>query len=354
MSCSGHTPFGNPCLVFRRRSEVEPTSVEELMEPLPSDYLLEKASYLLRSLQVDGKGNNVRRMSKYEISALIRQEAQSSTVSVERAVVTRKLKLDRERRLSGASLPRLEATPGALDGKEILDFSSLSPSSTPHQTFPILEALCKINRTPYESSFLSRHHGNTSHQMVKVLAFDYETISPWMALMGDLREHYRLLHPNRRQPSESVAPIVYSCLREWHLDQVHGLLHQMFWAGISVSDSLDYSPERCTVVACYKRLVVGVAILSSPQETYITYLAVKTGWEGSKIATNMLYHIIAMNPGKDISLHVSANNPAMLLYNRFGFKAEEFIVGFYEDYLDHQSHASKNAFRLRLRQGHRT
>ncbi|KAJ8695043.1 hypothetical protein PTI98_007666 [Pleurotus ostreatus] len=128
----------------------------------------------------------------------------------------------------------------------------------------------------------------------------------------------------------------------------------MFWAGISVSDSLDYSPERCTVVACYKRLVVGVAILSSPQETYITYLAVKTGWEGSKIATNMLYHIISMNPGKDISLHVSANNPAMLLYNRFGFKAEEFIVGFYEDYLDHQSHASKNAFRLRLRQGHRT
>ena len=38
-----------------------------------------------------------------------------------------------------------------------------------------------------------------------------------------------------------------------------------------------------------------------------------------------------------------------LLYNRFGFKAEEFVVGFYEDYLDPQSRASKNAFRLRLR-----
>ncbi|KAL4266062.1 N-acetyltransferase domain-containing protein [Pleurotus pulmonarius] len=303
------------------------------MEPSLSNYLPEGTNSLLRSLQVDEKGNNL------------------STMSAERVVVTRKLKLDRERQLSGARLPRLEATPGTLDGKEILDFSSLSPFSTPqHQT---LEALYKINRTPYESSFLSRHHGNTTHQIDKVLALDYETISPWMALMGDLREHYRLLHPNRQQPSGSVAPIVYSCLREWHLDQVHGLLHQMFWAGISVSDSLDYSPERCTVVACYKRLVVGVAILSSPQETYITYLAVKTGWEGSKIATNMLYHLISMNPGKDISLHVSANNPAMLLYNRFGFKAEEFIVGFYEDYLDRHSHASKNAFRLRLRQGHR-
>ena len=38
-----------------------------------------------------------------------------------------------------------------------------------------------------------------------------------------------------------------------------------------------------------------------------------------------------------------------LLYNRFGFKAEEFVQGFYEDYLDRQSRASKNAFRLRLR-----
>ena len=38
-----------------------------------------------------------------------------------------------------------------------------------------------------------------------------------------------------------------------------------------------------------------------------------------------------------------------LLYNRFGFKAEEFIVGFYDAYLDPKSRASKNAFRLRLR-----
>jgi hypothetical protein len=80
----------------------------------------------------------------------------------------------------------------------------------------------------------------------------------------------------------------------------------------------------------------------------------------------MLFHLIDRNPNKDITLHVSANNPAMvyisslhrssvltairkLLYNRFGFKAEEFIVGFYEDYLDPQSRMSKNAFRLRLR-----
>jgi hypothetical protein len=84
----------------------------------------------------------------------------------------------------------------------------------------------------------------------------------------------------------------------------------------------------------------------------------------------MLYHLIKLNPGRHITLHVSANNPAMvslvsrtgtdmcrlmitykqqLLYNRFGFKAEQFVVGFYDAYLDPQSRASKNAFLLRLR-----
>lgn len=52
----------------------------------------------------------------------------------------------------------------------------------------------------------------------------------------------------------------------------------------TVTDSLDHSPERCTIVASYKRLVVGVAILSSPRETYITYLAVRAGWDNVGIA----------------------------------------------------------------------
>ena len=81
----------------------------------------------------------------------------------------------------------------------------------------------------------------------------------------------------------------------------------------------------------------------------------------------MLYQLIVQNPYKDITLHVSANNPAMvridlfirqkqsftmrlqLLYNRFGFKAEEFVAGFYKDYVDPNSRTSTNAFRLRLR-----
>ena len=52
-----------------------------------------------------------------------------------------------------------------------------------------------------------------------------------------------------------------------------------------VSDSLGQEANQCTVVATYGRLVVGAALLSSPEETYITYLVVRTGWETAQIAT---------------------------------------------------------------------
>ncbi|KAM5534628.1 hypothetical protein V8D89_011640 [Ganoderma adspersum] len=213
----------------------------------------------------------------------------------------------------------------------------------------ILDALYAIKTTPYESSFLSRLQGFSPSRQSGIIAIDWDTRSPWMELMSDIREHYSLAHPEREQVEESMAPITYCTLQRRQLEQINDLLGRVFWEGINVTDSLDYSPERCTIVAMYKQLVVGAAFLSSPQETYITYLAVRSGWEYSQIATSMLYHLISLNPHKDITLHVSINNPAMLLYNRFGFKAEEFIVGFYEEYLDPNSPQSKNAFRLRLR-----
>ncbi|KAJ3001138.1 Cysteine-rich protein 2-binding protein [Thoreauomyces humboldtii] len=63
----------------------------------------------------------------------------------------------------------------------------------------------------------------------------------------------------------------------------------------------------------------------------------------------MLFHLIRTASGKDITLHVSANNKAMLLYQRLGFKPEEFIVGFYHKYLPAESTACKNALFVRLR-----
>lgn len=111
--------------------------------------------------------------------------------------------------------------------------------------------------------------------------------------------------PSRAVVQESVAPITYVTLTAEYLPQVHDILHRSFWSGIDssylllkggclsdefpyfviVSDSLQHEPEKATIVAMYKRLVVGCAILSSPVETYITYLAVRAGWENAQIAT---------------------------------------------------------------------
>lgn len=48
---------------------------------------------------------------------------------------------------------------------------------------------------------------------------------------------------------------------------------------------MEYSPEIYTVVTIYKRVVVGVALISPPpDEAYVTYLTVKAGWQSSGIA----------------------------------------------------------------------
>ena len=117
--------------------------------------------------------------------------------------------------------------------------------------------------------------------------------------------------PEREQATEVEGPIEYVTLERSHLPQVHDILTRAFWTGIDgmsplcgsmsllnnplVSDSLDYSPERCTIVAMYKKMVVGVALLSSPQETYITYLAVKPGWDNAQIAT-LVFNALTNNP----------------------------------------------------------
>ena len=52
--------------------------------------------------------------------------------------------------------------------------------------------------------------------------------------------------------------------------------------------------------------------------------------------------------GKDVTLHVSATNAAMSLYNKFGYKVQEFVVDFYDKDLPADSTQCKNAFFMRL------
>jgi hypothetical protein len=114
------------------------------------------------------------------------------------------------------------------------------------------------------------------------------------------------------------------------------------------SPSESANENKYTVLAMYKHLVVG-AVLTLPmslQEIYIAYLVVRSGWEGEAIATyvlphstldhtdtltlerSMLYHLITRQPGKDITLHVSVTNPAMVssfLRSTFGIPSTQVI-----------------------------
>ena len=53
--------------------------------------------------------------------------------------------------------------------------------------------------------------------------------------------------------------------------------------------------------------------------------------------------------GKDVTLHVSVSNPALLLYQKFGFKPEEYIINFYDKYFPVESKECRHAFFVRLK-----
>ena len=50
-----------------------------------------------------------------------------------------------------------------------------------------------------------------------------------------------------------------------------------------------------------------------------------------------------------MTLHVSATNEAMVIYQKFGFKAEELNPDFYDNYFPAESRECRHAFFLRLR-----
>ncbi|GBE86539.1 hypothetical protein SCP_0904180 [Sparassis crispa] len=255
---------------------------EQFMDDLLPELTQAEAALLDRLKEVDESGQLVRPLTRSQASELLQKLTSTSSadnqLSALSALVSRKLKLqsgDLRRRLLDVSSSRTHSGPT----------SPLAARTSSSANPQVIDALYSIQTTPYERSFLSRVQGFQPKRTHGVIAVDWETRSPWMELMSDVRQHFALAHPEREQLVETIAPIEYVTLQASHIDQVHDLLGRVFWAGIDVSDSLQYTPEKCTIVATYKQLVVGAAFLSSPQETYITYLAVRAGWENSQIAT---------------------------------------------------------------------
>ncbi|XP_027872260.1 cysteine-rich protein 2-binding protein [Xiphophorus couchianus] len=177
---------------------------------------------------------------------------------------------------------------------------------------------------------------------------DFESRPLKLRLLAEIRAF-----PHRTDPDwtpEPDAPIDYCYVRPNHIPSVNAMCHDSFWPGVDLSECLQY-PDF-SVVALYRKVVVGFGFMVPDvkySEAYISFLLVHPEWRRAGIGTFMIYHLIQTCMGKDVTLHVSASNPAMLLYQKFGFKAEEYILDFYDKYYPVDSSECRHAFFLRLR-----
>ncbi|XP_015226903.1 PREDICTED: cysteine-rich protein 2-binding protein-like isoform X2 [Cyprinodon variegatus] len=177
---------------------------------------------------------------------------------------------------------------------------------------------------------------------------DFESKPLKLRLLAEIRAY-----PHRKDPDwipEPDAPIDYCYVRPNHIPSVNAMCHDSFWPGVDLSECLQY-PDF-SVVVLYKKVVVGFGFMVPDvkyNEAYISFLLVHPEWRKAGIGTFMIYHLIQTCMGKDVTLHVSASNPAMLLYQKFGFKAEEYILDFYDKYYPVDSGECRHAFFLRLR-----
>ncbi|KAH0618172.1 hypothetical protein JD844_017162 [Phrynosoma platyrhinos] len=188
----------------------------------------------------------------------------------------------------------------------------------------------------------------TSRVLKPYIRRDYETKPPKLQLLSEIRAHSHKNDPN--WTAEPEAPIDYCYVRPNHIPTINAMCHEFFWPGIDLSECLQY-PDF-SVVVLYKKVIIAFGFMVPDvkyNEAYISFLFVHPEWRRAGIATFMIYHLIQTCMGKDATLHVSASNSAMLLYQKFGFKTEEYILDFYDKYYPLDSKECKHAFFLRLR-----
>ncbi|XP_075217077.1 ada2a-containing complex component 2 isoform X2 [Lycorma delicatula] len=172
---------------------------------------------------------------------------------------------------------------------------------------------------------------------------DIETKPLWIKLLNQIEKQDSNINNDHR------PPICYSYVRNEHIPAINYLCSVYFWPGIDLSESLQYPDFSC--VALYKKLIIGFALMVpdvTATDCYITFILTRPGWRNCGIATFMLYHLIQTCMGKDITLHVGVDNPSLFLYQKFGFKVEQFVQNFYDKYFPINSNHCKHALFLRL------
>ncbi|KAH8552572.1 hypothetical protein BGW37DRAFT_489461 [Umbelopsis sp. PMI_123] len=326
--------------------------------------------------------HGVERMSQQQEWFILQKlDRTSSILPTDIARLRRKLYLRRIKRAQGAKVfdlddymnshfrshQKLTSMPDMSTNVTITQTSPPSPPLKSAQATEDGQKLKNIQQTPYINSFASRLYGSprchntvskagpwlspwNGRKLRPYIRRDFESKPPGMRLLHEIRlaggkprkQRNKLDTFDDELASESID---YVYFQKDHLEPVNRVLRRAFWDEIDVSENLLF-PEF-SIVALYKRYVVGCAFMTP--EAYVTYITVVPGWESAGIGQFLLYHLFQTAISKDITLHVSANSPAMILYQKFGFKPEEFIINFYDKYLPPDSSYSKNAFFLRLR-----
>lgn len=183
----------------------------------------------------------------------------------------------------------------------------------------------------------------TSRKLPPFIFRTSELVPPKVKLNQELLEKHGPTHPVLPQS------IDFCYLQQHHITAVNNFVSHFFWP-VDISECLQYPDFTCVVL--YGKLVVGCGFMTPDvkvNEAYISFLLVHPDFQRCCIGKIMLYHLIQSCMGKDVTLHVSVDNPAMMLYQTMGFKAERYCLDFYRHYYPEGHHLSKNAYFMRLR-----
>ena len=231
--------------------------------------------------------------------------------------------------------------------ERVLDRFMMQPvSQKPVKQVSFLGRLIGCNPRSVNRAITSPY---TSRVLKPFIRRDFEATPLKLKLLREICTWFRQRYPGHELPPVEFGSIDYCYVQPHHIPGVNALCREFFWPGIDLSECLQYPDFTCVVL--YKKLIIGCAFMVPDvkyNEAYISFVLVHPDWRRAGIGSFMIYHLIQTCLGKDVTLHVSANNPAMLLYQKFGFKPERFVVGFYDRYYPSEGLDSKHAFFLRL------
>ena len=259
-------------------------------------------------------------------------------------------------------------------GPVVQRVSSPSPSpSSPHShlhtyhsllhrvsTFPVLAASGPASSSRLAILLSGRGHSLSpiaspyTARLLKPYIFrSADILPPQVCLLRDIVSRYLRTHADSTHdhtPSPYLPRSIDLCyLQRSHVSACNALLAHFFWP-VDISDSLHHPDSTC--VALYGQLLVGCGFMTPDVrvgEAYISFLLVHPHFSRAGIGKTMLYHLVQSCRGKDVTLHVSVDNPAMLLYQSFGFKAERYCLDFYDHYYPPSHPHSRHAYFMRLR-----